>query len=78
MGLIVAGLKGPALPYFGADRSSSSKEHSRIQVQPARAVGPRVQIAARHRDVAMPEGRLHHGQSSTMIDGVAGKRVLGG
>jgi hypothetical protein len=34
------------------------KKHPRIEMQPAGAVGPHVQIATRHRDIAVAEGRL--------------------
>jgi hypothetical protein len=42
---------------------------------PLELSGPRVQIAAGHRDIAVPEGCLHHGQGSAVIDGVDGVRM---
>src|SRR5215831_10256454 len=52
--------------------SPSSKKHSRIELQPTRALRPGVQIARRGGDVAVPQGRLDFGQRGAAVDRVAG------
>ena len=56
---------------IGSRASSSSKEHPRIELQPARALGARLQVARRRGDVAVPQGRLHLGQGGIALDRVA-------
>ena len=55
----LASLSGMARCASPQCHSSSSKKHPRIEVQPARAVGPCVQIAAGSGDVVMPKRRLN-------------------
>jgi hypothetical protein len=55
--------------------SASSKEDPWVQLQSARALRPRVQVARRRCDVRMPERRLHLRQGRPAVDGVAGVRV---
>ena len=49
----------------------SLNEMPLIQLQPARRIGPRVQIAARRRHVSVPERGLHLGQRSAAVERVA-------
>src|SRR5215831_18327395 len=51
--------------------SSSSKEHPRIEFEPARALRSGVQIARRGGDVPVPERRLHLRKRGVAIDRVA-------
>jgi hypothetical protein len=57
----------PAPPPADRFHSNSSKKHPGIKVQPARLAGARVQVAARHGDVAMPERRLHYRQRCAVV-----------
>jgi hypothetical protein len=41
--------------------SPSSKKHPRVELQSARRLRPGIQVAARPRDVAVPQRRLHLG-----------------
>jgi hypothetical protein len=46
---------------MGSDELPSSTKNALVQLEPARGVGPRVQVAARRRHVGVAERGLHLG-----------------
>ena len=48
----------------------ASPKNPLIQFKPTRCVGPRVQVAARRRDVGVAERRLHLGEGAATVERV--------
>src|SRR5262249_21726511 len=60
---------------LASQSSSSSKKHSGIELEAARALRTRMQITACRGDIAVPEGRLDLWKCGTAVDGMARVRM---